>query len=55
LIRSADSYPVTTTTISSHHTGFQGMPGGPGREARNLTGMLEATVRDPQVKAPAPD
>jgi hypothetical protein len=33
-----------------------GCQGGPGREAENLTGVLEATVRDPsKVKAPAPD
>jgi hypothetical protein len=28
------------------------MPGGLGREAENLTGVLEATVRDPQGQDP---
>jgi hypothetical protein len=31
------------------------MPGGLGQEAEKLTGVLVATMRDPKVKAPAPD
>ena len=37
--------------------GYGGLPGGPGRRALRpgiLTGVLEATGRDPQVKTPAP-
>src|SRR5262249_62355020 len=42
-----------TRTISSRHAGAEGLPGGLGRKADNLTGVLEATVRDPSGQGPA--
>src|ERR1022692_4075481 len=48
-------YSITGPSSSHRHQGTHADARGPRSGTEILTGVLEATMRDPKVKAPAPD